>query len=324
MIYFTLNTSKLFFGEIIAILIPKNDQIFIYIFRRILFHFLLESNFVVPINFEITPNFLHFPQSIVKIVVKPFPNLQIAGKFDEIKTLPEILKEGFEIYENAKNEKALGICGTQKYFEVLEEAKLKSLLKRIYSSEVPLPVNILTNAKKKVVIEIQNDAMRICVMAKINGKQSEIIFQYPDNEQFIPMYISFLRKTVIIGKKAIEDYKTHPKFVIFDILKLVGKNLQNPPKINPKWHFQLVPLNAANHAKLGIKVQTFNGFKIFPVEIIFAILLKFLLKDIAAEYFQTTEFTLRFLQYKFTASEKNVFWAAAKLLNLSMILNCEN
>uniref|UniRef100_A0A914PL70 Uncharacterized protein n=1 Tax=Panagrolaimus davidi TaxID=227884 RepID=A0A914PL70_9BILA len=213
MIYYALNSTKIFFGETIAILIPKNKEVYIYIFRRILLHFILENNFVVSINFEITSTFLNFPQSIAKIIVKPFPNLKINEKCQEIKTLPEILMKGFKFYEKSENEKALAICGTPKYLQVLEKAGLKSLLKPIYSDIIPKIVP--TNEMKKVVIEIKENAIRVSIMAKISTKKFNTIFKYPDNGEFIPMYISFLRETVVIGKQAIKDYETHPKFVVF-------------------------------------------------------------------------------------------------------------
>uniref|UniRef100_A0A914Q5C8 Uncharacterized protein n=1 Tax=Panagrolaimus davidi TaxID=227884 RepID=A0A914Q5C8_9BILA len=233
---------------------------------------------------------------------------------------PENIKKGLEYYEKAEEEQALAISGTSDYIEILEElqdkAGIKETKKNVVLPVITIPKLNPSDKNKKVFIEIKNGAFRICVTEK-NGKKNNLIFAYPDDNKFIPMYISFLRETVIIGKQAIKDYKIYPKSVVFDIINVLGKLKHNPPKINPKWGFQLLPISASHEAKLGFKIHTFNGVKLFPVEIIFAILFKYLI-NIASKHLHIKNIDLRFLQIKLTPLQRICLKDVGKLLNISV------
>uniref|UniRef100_A0AC34FFZ8 Uncharacterized protein n=1 Tax=Panagrolaimus sp. ES5 TaxID=591445 RepID=A0AC34FFZ8_9BILA len=331
LLYFILNSSKVFMGEKIEIIFPERKcDIWILVFRRILFHFVLIGQTKLPkIPAEIFAKVVENVKHLFIIQGSNIPEIKISNAIT-IRISFEIIKKGLEYYEKADDEQALAICGDRIYLNVLEEAIKKDLIKlskikpkNQKSSQKTVTPNLIkseimtTDKKKNVFIEILNNTFRICVMAK-SANKSNIVFSYPDNDKFIPMYISFLRKTAIIGKNAINDYKTHPKFVIFDITNILGKTYNNPPKINPKWGFELMALSESNDVKLGFKIQTFDGIKIFPVEIILAFLFKYLLK-FASKHLHIQNFAVRFLQKKLTPSEKKALREVGVVLKIPIL-----
>uniref|UniRef100_A0A914R1H5 Uncharacterized protein n=1 Tax=Panagrolaimus davidi TaxID=227884 RepID=A0A914R1H5_9BILA len=62
-----------------------------------------------------------------------------------------------------------------------------------------------------------------------------------DNE-WTPMFLSMLEKKPTIGENAHSHCSYFPKYVVYDVLKIIGKSI-NEIAIDPKWGFQLVKHN---------------------------------------------------------------------------------
>uniref|UniRef100_A0AC34FRR6 Uncharacterized protein n=1 Tax=Panagrolaimus sp. ES5 TaxID=591445 RepID=A0AC34FRR6_9BILA len=118
-----------------------------------------------------------------------------------------------------------------------------------------------------------------------------------------------------IGERAQNDYQEFPSFVIYDIMKVIGKRWD---QINPsqQWGFQLVPADET----IGFDIDTSSKKRqTFPQELVLAMFLK-TMKSCADSHFGTaikeiyisTDFFL-------TESQKTIFEKAAAKLNLKIV-----
>uniref|UniRef100_A0AC35G9A9 Uncharacterized protein n=1 Tax=Panagrolaimus sp. PS1159 TaxID=55785 RepID=A0AC35G9A9_9BILA len=90
-----------------------------------------------------------------------------------------------------------------------------------------------------------------------------------EGKDWTPLYLSMVNGTPEIGEKAKNDYENLPKYVIYDVLKIVGKPL-NAIKIDPKWGFKL----EENDGNILFQIETPNGPRLIPQEIVLSAFLK--------------------------------------------------
>uniref|UniRef100_A0AC34QLX3 Uncharacterized protein n=1 Tax=Panagrolaimus sp. JU765 TaxID=591449 RepID=A0AC34QLX3_9BILA len=150
--------------------------------------------------------------------------------------------------------------------------------------------------KDKVEI-ILNSNGKCAVSVTKNGK---------NDEEWIPMYVSFKTGVAAVGFSAIEDFKTDPEFVIFDILELFGKKYSEI-KMNPKWRFKL---ERDNNDDFIISFRTPARRRECNTETILAVIL-LALKDLAKSKLGEDDVSVR-TNFKMTENQKSTLKAACE------------
>uniref|UniRef100_A0AC35FX99 C-type lectin domain-containing protein n=1 Tax=Panagrolaimus sp. PS1159 TaxID=55785 RepID=A0AC35FX99_9BILA len=128
-----------------------------------------------------------------------------------------------------------------------------------------------------------------------------------------PLYLSMAEKSIKIGETAKTHFRDFPNFVIYDILKIIGKPI-NEIKIDPKWGFEIIE----NSGILFFQIQTQNGIRMIPEEMVLAAFFKtmksrtetYLNENIKEIYLSTN--------FKVSESQKNIFKKAALKVNLEI------
>uniref|UniRef100_A0AC34GFG4 Bifunctional nuclease family protein n=1 Tax=Panagrolaimus sp. ES5 TaxID=591445 RepID=A0AC34GFG4_9BILA len=87
--------------------------------------------------------------------------------------------------------------------------------------------------------------------------------------EWTPLYLSMVETTPEIGENAKRYYQNFSKHVIYDILKIIGKPL-NQIKIDPKWGFELIETDG----NLYYQIETLSGARRLSQEIVIAAFLK--------------------------------------------------
>uniref|UniRef100_A0A914Y9U6 SH3 domain-containing protein n=1 Tax=Panagrolaimus superbus TaxID=310955 RepID=A0A914Y9U6_9BILA len=87
--------------------------------------------------------------------------------------------------------------------------------------------------------------------------------------EWTPLYFSMAEDAPKVGEKAQIHHLQYPKHVIYDILKIIGKSM-NEIEINPKWEFKVVE----NNGTKCFQIETKNGPRLFPENFIVAAFLK--------------------------------------------------
>uniref|UniRef100_A0A914QC84 Uncharacterized protein n=1 Tax=Panagrolaimus davidi TaxID=227884 RepID=A0A914QC84_9BILA len=176
-----------------------------------------------------------------------------------------------------------------------------SPLQTIALSKFPAIVTFLFKNDNTFAIEIDQ-----------NGKIEKLNNNF-DNE-WTPLYLSMKERSLEIGEMAQIHYLEFPKFVVYDILNIIGKPL-NQIEINPYWQFNVIDNN-------GIKcfeVETSNGLRLIPEDTVLAAFLKKMKEK--AENNLNTEIREIFISsnFGFTESQKNVFKNAALKIGLNVL-----
>uniref|UniRef100_A0A914PZC6 Uncharacterized protein n=1 Tax=Panagrolaimus davidi TaxID=227884 RepID=A0A914PZC6_9BILA len=124
--------------------------------------------------------------------------------------------------------------------------------------------------------------------------------------KWTPLYLSMAEDIVQIGEKAKTDYEMFPKHVIYDVLKVIGKPL-NEIKVDPKWGFKLIEKNGIVY----FQIETTSDPRLFPQEMVIAAFLKTMkLQTESILNVQIKEIRLS-TNFKLTGSQKVVFQKAA-------------
>uniref|UniRef100_A0A914PE73 Uncharacterized protein n=1 Tax=Panagrolaimus davidi TaxID=227884 RepID=A0A914PE73_9BILA len=108
----------------------------------------------------------------------------------------------------------------------------------------------------------------LCAIEVVQNGSSKFLTDSFDNK-WTPLYLSMAESTVQIGEKAKSHFFTFPKHVIYDVLEVIGKPL-NEIKINPKWGFELIEKDGI----IYFQIETLSGPRLFSQEIVFAAFLK--------------------------------------------------
>uniref|UniRef100_A0A914QUB9 Uncharacterized protein n=1 Tax=Panagrolaimus davidi TaxID=227884 RepID=A0A914QUB9_9BILA len=123
-----------------------------------------------------------------------------------------------------------------------------------------------------------------------------------------PLYLSMAQATVEVGKKAKTDHEKFPKYVVYDVLKVIGKPL-NEIKIDPKWGFKLVEKDGI----IYFQIETISGPRLFPQEMIIAAFLKSMkLQTESILNVQIKEICIS-TNFKLNESQKAIFEKAAEM-----------
>uniref|UniRef100_A0AC35GL82 Uncharacterized protein n=1 Tax=Panagrolaimus sp. PS1159 TaxID=55785 RepID=A0AC35GL82_9BILA len=139
------------------------------------------------------------------------------------------------------------------------------------------------------------------------------------NEEWIPMYVSFLKTLPIVGKEAGKDLEKSPESVIYDFLKLIGSTSKTIT-FDPKWKFQLVEMDESDDPKIGYKVKTFEGYKIISPEMALTIYLQKLINIYEKRIGKNVdEIRICMMDTVLTEILKEAFENAAKRLKKSIV-----
>uniref|UniRef100_A0A914P1G3 Uncharacterized protein n=1 Tax=Panagrolaimus davidi TaxID=227884 RepID=A0A914P1G3_9BILA len=135
-----------------------------------------------------------------------------------------------------------------------------------------------------------------------------------DNDR-TPLYLSMAEKSIEIGETAKSHFRDFPNYVVYDILKIIGKSI-NEIKIDPKWGFEIIE----NNGILLFQIETQNGKRMIPEEMILAAFFKtmkfrtetYLNENIKEIYLSTN--------FKVSESQRIIFKKAALKVNLEIKL----
>uniref|UniRef100_A0AC34F4E4 Uncharacterized protein n=1 Tax=Panagrolaimus sp. ES5 TaxID=591445 RepID=A0AC34F4E4_9BILA len=131
------------------------------------------------------------------------------------------------------------------------------------------PIIAISIGQKKMSATIQTDE---------NGQPQQV--KSPNGKTFIPPYISFVTKTARIGDGAVADYQTHPKYVVYDILKLVGKSYNEVVK-DKEWGFELEKRKRSRF--FDVIIETSKGKRAAHPVILLSLLFKSMLQMVEKE-----------------------------------------
>jgi len=156
----------------------------------------------------------------------------------------------------------------------------RSNIDSILSNDVedsPSEVLSIHMEKPSSIPEINEDGIRIflsstgfCGITVTEEGKTSMLKKDKDDDGWIPMFISLKDGVPEVGVKALEDYKTNPEAVVFDIFKFLGKEYSKITS-EEKWKFELIP---KEDERFLIKVKTSKGDKEFDPELALAIILK--------------------------------------------------
>uniref|UniRef100_A0A914PXQ5 Uncharacterized protein n=1 Tax=Panagrolaimus davidi TaxID=227884 RepID=A0A914PXQ5_9BILA len=123
-----------------------------------------------------------------------------------------------------------------------------------------------------------------------------------------PLYLSMAQATVEVGEKAKIHNERFPEYVVYDVLKNIGKPL-NEIKIDPKWGFKLVEKDGI----IYFQIETISGPRLFPQEMIIAAFLKSMkLQTESILNIQIKEIRIS-TNFKLNESQKTIFEKAAEM-----------
>uniref|UniRef100_A0A914PR57 Uncharacterized protein n=1 Tax=Panagrolaimus davidi TaxID=227884 RepID=A0A914PR57_9BILA len=129
-----------------------------------------------------------------------------------------------------------------------------------------------------------------------------------------PLYHSTAEVTVATGKKAKDHYEKFPKHVVFDVLKIIGKPL-NQIKIDPKWGFKLVEKNEVVY----FQSETIFGAKSYTREMILSAFFKALkLQTLSTANVKFEEIRIT-TDFELNESQKAIFEKAAEMNFLKIV-----
>uniref|UniRef100_A0A914YZL3 Headcase N-terminal domain-containing protein n=1 Tax=Panagrolaimus superbus TaxID=310955 RepID=A0A914YZL3_9BILA len=133
--------------------------------------------------------------------------------------------------------------------------------------------------------------------------------------EWSPLYFSMAEETYEIGETAEYHHHDYPKHVIYDILKIIGKQPNEIP-IDPRWGFQITNHNGG----IGFEIETPNGRRLMPEESVIAAFFKGM-KMRAETYFNEDihEICLA-TNFNVSESQRNVFNRAALKVKLEIKL----
>uniref|UniRef100_A0AC35GE71 Uncharacterized protein n=1 Tax=Panagrolaimus sp. PS1159 TaxID=55785 RepID=A0AC35GE71_9BILA len=124
--------------------------------------------------------------------------------------------------------------------------------------------------------------------------------------EWTPLYLSMAHGSVGIGEIAKIHNERFPEYVVYDVLKIIGKPL-NEIQIDPKWGFKLVEKDGI----IYFQMETISGPRLFPQEMIIAAFLKSMkLQTESILNIQIKEICIS-TNFKLNESQKTIFEKAA-------------
>uniref|UniRef100_A0AC34FNG3 Uncharacterized protein n=1 Tax=Panagrolaimus sp. ES5 TaxID=591445 RepID=A0AC34FNG3_9BILA len=132
--------------------------------------------------------------------------------------------------------------------------------------------------------------------------------------EWTPLYLSMANGAPVLGEKAKSDYQKSSECVIYDVLKIIGKSM-NEITVDPKWGFKLVE----EEEIVYFEIETPSGKMRFPQELVLSAFLKAM--KLRAESNMGTEINEICLSTNFnlTESQKTIFNKAAIKNNLEIL-----
>uniref|UniRef100_A0AC34F4X6 Uncharacterized protein n=1 Tax=Panagrolaimus sp. ES5 TaxID=591445 RepID=A0AC34F4X6_9BILA len=142
------------------------------------------------------------------------------------------------------------------YFK-LDEQKIFDVTTNLSNMTLNSNKNVLDPKKLKFVIKLKANMGSIW----LKTDQKEYALLNVNQNEWTPFFVSFYRADVIIGEKAENHGKKHPRSVIKDVHHVIGLPLKKID-FDRKWKFQIVP--ASDDTKFGMfEVETPDGKRQF-------------------------------------------------------------
>uniref|UniRef100_A0A914PHZ7 Uncharacterized protein n=1 Tax=Panagrolaimus davidi TaxID=227884 RepID=A0A914PHZ7_9BILA len=153
----------------------------------------------------------------------------------------------------------------------------------------------------------------VCAVEVVQNGSSKFLTDSFDNK-WTPLYFSMAESIAKIGTEAKSHFVTFPKHVIYDVLEVTGKPL-NEIRINPKWGFKLIDKDGIVY----FYIETFFGPRLLSQEIIFAVFLKTMKFQTESNLnLQINEIYLS-THFELNKSQKNIFVKAAAKNNIEIL-----
>uniref|UniRef100_A0A914YDS0 Uncharacterized protein n=1 Tax=Panagrolaimus superbus TaxID=310955 RepID=A0A914YDS0_9BILA len=139
----------------------------------------------------------------------------------------------------------------------------------------------MTPAKSEPIISISIGLKKMSATIQADEKSQPQQIKSYNGKTFIPPYISFVTKTARIGDGALADYQSHPKYVVYDILKLVGKSYNEVEK-DEDWGFELEKNKKSRI--FDVIFETSNGKRAANPVILLSLLFKSMLQMVEKQH----------------------------------------
>uniref|UniRef100_A0A914YX06 Uncharacterized protein n=1 Tax=Panagrolaimus superbus TaxID=310955 RepID=A0A914YX06_9BILA len=167
-----------------------------------------------------------------------------------------------------------------------------------------------------VVFLFQNNQ---CAVEAYKNDGMERIKNSEGNE-WTPLYLSMANEAPEIGERAVKDYQRSPKYVIYDVFKIIGKPI-NEIIINPEWGFTLIE----DEGIVYFQVETPSGPSgLFSQQLVISVFLKAMKIRAESAFNNTVLSEIRLsTNFKLSESQKTIFKEAAlknRLKILSFII----
>uniref|UniRef100_A0A7E4VRB9 ATP-dependent DNA helicase n=1 Tax=Panagrellus redivivus TaxID=6233 RepID=A0A7E4VRB9_PANRE len=132
-------------------------------------------------------------------------------------------------------------------------------------------------AVKLIEFDIEK-SMALVILEHSNGHE---VVHDPNQLQRVPVFVSFAHAKPRIGVSAMHDYLSHPESVVFDIMKILGRNVSEVT-IDPKWKFSIESKSDTDDTAMIVVERNGQEFMLAP-EHLLAMFLKGVLRMIEEE-----------------------------------------
>jgi hypothetical protein len=233
------------------------------------------------------------PKYTVTVFSSPdYKNMGLNGFFDMEKNL-----------KNLTNNKTLQTLFTLNESDRTSDAGI--------FSETSFTVGGNSNGSSQIKFLFKNGLCGVEIFQ--NGQKHKLNNSY-DNE-WTPLYFSMAEGVLEIGEKAKGHFERYPKHVIYDVMKIIGKPMNEIPR-DPRWGFELVEHDGIVY----FQIETSNGPRLIPQEIVIAKFLKEM-KILTESVLNTQIKAISILtEFKLNESQKAVFQKAAQKSYLEVLL----
>jgi hypothetical protein len=229
------------------------------------------------------------------------------------------------------------------YLAGLFEVIISPVLKPIIVEETPLQQNIIVansisnfdpslipsktfNGRAKSQEQLHNLGCTFVIFlneedcsASIEVLVNEKFYQIknPSGNIWTPAYVSFVKEKIRIGERAVSDFRKKPEFVVFDMIRLLGRSSHqiNP---NPAWRFSIAQ-HPQNQNSIVYEVETYEGRRALTPELALGLYFK-ALKKLAESISNRpqTRVTLYIPAY-YKTIHNNALKEACNFANLSLV-----
>uniref|UniRef100_A0AC34FZ97 Uncharacterized protein n=1 Tax=Panagrolaimus sp. ES5 TaxID=591445 RepID=A0AC34FZ97_9BILA len=173
----------------------------------------------------------------------------------------------------------------------------------------------LLNLGCTFIIFLKEEDCNASAEVLLNGKSYQV--KNPSGNIWTPAYISFKKEKEKIGETALEDYTKRPEFVVFDMVRLLGRSSD---EIFPQssWRFSLAQ-NPKNSNSVVYEVETWQDRRLITPEFALGLYLKALrrLAETASKHSQTR--VAIFVPAYFQTQQNNALKEACTWAGLSLV-----